>query len=160
MRKPANPFIISGYHSPAYFCDREDELAWLTDQVDNERNAVLHAWRRIGKTALLEHLFRRLESEKRTACVFTDLFGTSSLADANRRIASAIVQKFGETEPSFSAGLMKMIGSMGATKWPGSFQWCASAYVRVNSGQTAGGYAGSHRQVPPGNKEARYRLPR
>lgn len=40
MRKPNNPFIVSGYHSPPYFCDRKVELAWLTDQFDNERNAV------------------------------------------------------------------------------------------------------------------------
>jgi AAA+ ATPase superfamily predicted ATPase len=69
MRKPANPFTLSGYHSPAYFCDRETELAWLMDQFDNERNAVIHAWRRVGKTALLKHFFHHLETKKKAACV-------------------------------------------------------------------------------------------
>lgn len=42
MRKPANPFIVSGYHSPAYFCDREEDLAWLLEQFEYGRNAVLY----------------------------------------------------------------------------------------------------------------------
>ena len=28
-RRPNNPFLISGYHSPAYFCNREKELDWM-----------------------------------------------------------------------------------------------------------------------------------
>ncbi len=115
MRKPANPFILSGYHSPAYFCDRENELAWLTDQFDNERNAVIHAWRRVGKTALLKHFFHHLETKKKAACVFIDLLGTATLHDANKRITSAITQKFGESSTSLGGGLMKMISSVGAT---------------------------------------------
>ncbi|MEX2569325.1 MAG: hypothetical protein WD431_25505 [Cyclobacteriaceae bacterium] len=52
MRTPANPFVLSGYHSPAYFCNRMEELAWLEEQFRNERNAVLYAYRRMGKSAL------------------------------------------------------------------------------------------------------------
>ena len=37
MRIPANPFILSGYHSPKYFCDREKEFAWLKEQFEIER---------------------------------------------------------------------------------------------------------------------------
>lgn len=115
MRKPSNPFILSGYHSPPYFCNRQPELDWLMEQFDNERNAVLHAWRRIGKTALLKHFFYHLETKKKAVCVFADLLGTATVQDANRRIATAIVHKFSETPQSIGAGLLKMIGSLGAT---------------------------------------------
>jgi AAA+ ATPase superfamily predicted ATPase len=115
MRKPVNPFILSGYHSPRYFCDRESELTWLLEQFGNERNAVIHSWRRIGKTALLRHFFYHLELKKKAECVFVDLLGTASLNDANKRIASAIVQRFGEPKKPIGAGLMKLIGSLGAT---------------------------------------------
>lgn len=115
MRKPNNPFIVSGYHSPPYFCDREVELAWLTEQFDNERNAVLYSLRRMGKTALLRHFFYHLEKRGRGEGVFVDLLGTVNLAEANKRIASAIVQRFGETESGLGTRVLKLIGTIGAT---------------------------------------------
>lgn len=115
MRKPANPFIVSGYHSPAYFCDREEDLAWLLEQFGNERNAVLYSWRRMGKTALLKHFFYYLQRKKRGDGIFVDLLGTASLTEAKKRMASAIVQHFGEPKKGLGPGLMKLISSIGAT---------------------------------------------
>src|SRR3990172_12470291 len=96
MRKPANPFILTGYHSPSYFCDRAGEMRWLEEQFANERNMVISSWRRMGKTALVRHLFGYLGEKKKAESVFVDLLGTTSLAEANRRIVSAIVGRFGE----------------------------------------------------------------
>lgn len=115
MRKPNNPFIVSGYHSPAYFCDRSSEQAWLKDQFSNERNMVLYSWRRMGKTALVRHFFHYLEKGSLADCLFADLLGTSSLPEANRRIVSAIVSRFGEVEKGIGPRLLKLIGSIGAT---------------------------------------------
>ncbi|MEX1238219.1 MAG: ATP-binding protein [Cyclobacteriaceae bacterium] len=115
MRKPVNPFILSGYHSPEYFCDREEDLAWLMEQFENERNAVLYSWRRMGKTALLKHFFHSLHRHKKGEGIFIDLLGTASLTEANKRIASGIVQHFGEPEKGVGAGMMKLLGSIGAT---------------------------------------------
>lgn len=115
MRKPANPFIVSGYHSPPYFCNRQMELAWLMEQFENERNAVLYSWRRMGKTALLKHFFYHLEQKSLGEGVFVDLLGTTNLQDANRRIASAVVKQFGETGSGLGTRLLKLIGSIGAT---------------------------------------------
>ena len=55
--KPNNPFLIAGYHSPNYFCDREYETTTLVDALHNGRNVTLIAPRRIGKTGLIQHLF-------------------------------------------------------------------------------------------------------
>lgn len=115
MRRPTNPFIVSGYHSPSYFCDREEELAWLIEQFENERNAVLYSWRRMGKTALLKHFFHYLRRNNNAEGIFIDLLGTASLTEANKRIASAVVQHFGEPKKGIGAGLIKLIGSLGAT---------------------------------------------
>lgn len=34
--KPNNPFLITGYHSPEYFCDRKQETETLKKLVSNE----------------------------------------------------------------------------------------------------------------------------
>ena len=48
--KPNNPFLIAGYHSPEFFCDREAETATILGALQNERNVTLIAPRRMGKT--------------------------------------------------------------------------------------------------------------
>ncbi|MEM6816841.1 MAG: ATP-binding protein [Bacteroidota bacterium] len=113
MRTPNNPFLLSGYHSPAYFCDREKELEWLLDQFRNERNAVVYAYRRIGKTALIKHFFYHLE-KKKTRTVFVDLLGTASLEEANKKIASAVIGKFGNFKEGIGKKMLALIGSVGA----------------------------------------------
>ena len=47
--KQANPFVIEGYVSPEYFCDREAETTVLMQHVINGRNVALIAPRRMGK---------------------------------------------------------------------------------------------------------------
>ena len=51
--EPNNPFLIAGYHSPAYFCDREVETTAILDALHNGRNVTLIAPRRMGKTGLM-----------------------------------------------------------------------------------------------------------
>lgn len=114
MRRPANPFILSGYHSPEYFCDREDELKWLFDQFENERNAVIYSRRRMGKTALISHFFNHLESQGKGRGVFVDLLGTTNISEANRKIAGAIVQKFGNPRKGIGAKFTRLMGALGA----------------------------------------------
>lgn len=115
MRKPANPFIISGYHSPEYFCDRQEESQWLLEQFENERNVVLYSWRRIGKTALIKHLFYYLEQNKKAETIFVDLLGSINVSEANSRIAQAIVSRFGNVQKGLGAGLVALLGSVGAS---------------------------------------------
>lgn len=114
MRAPNNPFLLSGYHSPTYFCDRETELEWLFDQFKNERNAVVYAYRRIGKTALIKHFFYHLEKDKKTQAVFVDLLGTASLEEANKKIASAVINRFGNFKEGIGKKMLALIGSVGA----------------------------------------------
>lgn len=49
-----NPFILYGYESEEYFCDRKKETEQLYSLVRNGNNVALIAPRRIGKTGLIE----------------------------------------------------------------------------------------------------------
>lgn len=89
-------------------------MSWLQDQYENERNAVIHSWRRIGKTALLKHFFYNLEKNSKAKCLFVDLLGTTDLLGASKKIAEAVVQKFGDPD-SLGKKILKMVSSLGAT---------------------------------------------
>ena len=92
--KPNNPFLIAGYHSPNYFCDREYETTTLVDALHNGRNVTLIAPRRIGKTGLIQHLFyKQREQDTNVVTVYMDIYSTQNLNDFVRLFASSILGK-------------------------------------------------------------------
>ena len=108
-----NPFLLTGFHSKKYFCDREKELASLFEHLENERNIVLYSWRRLGKTALIRYFLSILEAEKRADTVYVDLLGTRDMQTAIRYISQAVFDRFGRTESGISATFQKFMGSAG-----------------------------------------------
>ena len=50
-----NPFVVGGYVSPRYFCDRVAETENLIRNLMNGRNVALVSTRRMGKTGLIRH---------------------------------------------------------------------------------------------------------
>jgi hypothetical protein len=62
------------------FWGREDDVALMTQRIDESANQLLVAVRRMGKTSLMHELGRRLAS--RYTCVFLDLQKAWSGADA------------------------------------------------------------------------------
>lgn len=74
-----NPFVISGYVSPYYFCDREDETKLLLRHLLNNRNTALISTRRMGKTGLIRHCFQMPEVKDNFHCFFVDIYATSNL---------------------------------------------------------------------------------
>lgn len=92
MMKPTNPFLISGYYSPEYFCDREHETATIIEALNNGRNITLIAPRRIGKTGLIRHVFYKLkESEPEIITLYMDIYSTQSLGDFVRLFANTVL---------------------------------------------------------------------
>ena len=92
--KPNNPFLISGYHSPEFFCDREQETAKILDALSNGRNVTLIAPRRMGKTGLIRHAFYHLkEQQPEIVTLYMDIFSTQSLGDFVRLFANTILGK-------------------------------------------------------------------
>jgi hypothetical protein len=107
----------------------------MLDQLRNERNMVLYAWRRLGKTALIRHFFHHLEAEGLAECVFTDLMGTTSIEAANRRIATAILDRFGSLNRGISQKVLRLIGSLGATVGLDPLSGAPQLSFGVGSGQ-------------------------
>ena len=73
-KQPNNPFLLSGYISPDYFCDRENETKKLTSALYNGRNVTLMSPRRMGKTGLIRHVFNRVETANEANCFYVDLY--------------------------------------------------------------------------------------
>ena len=85
--KPNNPFLISGYHSPEFFCDRETETETLLEALRNERNVTLIAPRRMGKIGLIRHAFYQMkEQEPNSGSYYISIFikGKSIVSDMRK----------------------------------------------------------------------------
>lgn len=76
-----NPFVVSGYVSPEYFCDRVEESENLTRYLTNGRNIALISTRRMGKTGLIRHCFQDKEIEANYYTFFIDIYSTASLRE-------------------------------------------------------------------------------
>ncbi len=86
-----NPFTITTYRSPAYFCDREKETKQLQDALENGRNIVLLSLRRMGKTGLIKHLFYKLRSDKSVHMFYFDIMNTSSTEEFVNKLADSVL---------------------------------------------------------------------
>lgn len=92
--KPNNPFLITGYHSPEFFCNREMETATILDALHNGRNVTLIAPRRMGKTGLIHHAFYRWKEQKQDiVTLYMDIYSTQSLGDFVRLFANTVLGK-------------------------------------------------------------------
>ena len=102
-----NPFLITGYHSPAYFCDREIETESVINALQNGRNVTLLSPRRMGKTGLIHHVFHRMEQhDPDIAFFYMDIFPTQNLGEFVKLLASAV---FGKLD-SASQKMMNLMG--------------------------------------------------
>lgn len=79
--KIKNPFVIGGYVSAEYFCDREIESKELIGAFENERNMVIVSPRRMGKTGLIEHCFHHKNIQKEYYTFFVDIYATGTLKE-------------------------------------------------------------------------------
>jgi len=104
--KPSNPFIITGYISPKYFCDREVETKKIIEAIKNNRNLTLYSLRRIGKTGLIQHVFHKLNREYEL--FYLDIHSTSNLAEFTNVLGNSLIGKLDST----SAKFMKKVGEM------------------------------------------------
>lgn len=93
MKELENPFVVYGYVSPTYFCDRKQETNDLITALSNGRNVTLMSPRRMGKTGLIRNVFHQLQQREDVACFYIDIFSTKSLASFVKVFASAIVGK-------------------------------------------------------------------
>jgi len=90
IEKSNNPFLVAGYSTPEYFCDREKETEKIISALRNDRNLSLISPRRFGKTGLIHHVFYHLNDKNNDIfCFYFDIFSTQNLHE--------FVQIFGKT---------------------------------------------------------------
>lgn len=110
--KPSNPFLITGYYSPEYFCDRERETRALTEALENGRNVTLIAPRRMGKTGLIKNAFFRMrETRPETVTLYMDIFATQNLGDFVRLLGSTVLGSLDSAPQKALARIGKFIKS-------------------------------------------------
>ncbi len=88
-----NPFIISGYISSDYFCDREKESDEFIRKVRNGNNLVLISPRRMGKTGLIEHCFLQNKIQKHFYTFYIDIYATSNLGEFVFKLGKEIFER-------------------------------------------------------------------
>lgn len=111
-----NPFILYGYESEKYFCDRQEETKDLLRLVENGNNVTLTAPRRIGKTGLIENLFHQKKVQSQYYTFLIDIYATKSIEElvmamgasmlsSLRPFGSKAIQKFTNILASLRSGI-------------------------------------------------------
>lgn len=108
-----NPFLIKGYKSSRYFCDRSIESDKLISAIRNNQDITLFGYRRLGKSALIQHIFHKLNKEY--VCIYSDIWGTSSSEDFIKELANGIIQSKIFSKRRFSDKLISLLKSIGAS---------------------------------------------
>lgn len=98
--KERNPFIISGYSGPEFFCDREKETLTLINNASNSVNTTLISIRRMGKSGLIWHTFDNLTRKGSHTCIYSDIYATQDLRDFTNNLGSAILRALPEKKPA------------------------------------------------------------
>jgi hypothetical protein len=90
MKKPQTPFPTTGYFGTQYFCDREEETRSILSNIRGGQSTILTAPRRLGKTALINHVISKLPGGTRG--VYLDILPTENIHDFLNELATAIVR--------------------------------------------------------------------
>lgn len=109
-----NPFVVGKYVSPDYFCDREEETAFLKKQTDNGRNTALMAPRRLGKTGLIHHFLAQDEIKERYHVFFVDIYATGSLSEFAYLLGNAIYKQLKPLRTQWTEKFFQVITSLRA----------------------------------------------
>src|SRR5688572_18885526 len=125
-----NPFPVTVYHGPEYFCNRQVETRRLSDNAMNGVHTTLLSIRRMGKTGLIQHLFHKLDSRKEVYCLYADIYASQMQKDLINQLSSAVLKTFppkkniGKKVMNFITGLRPVISYDNLTGQPEvSFQF-------------------------------------
>ena len=122
---PKNPFPVVGYHGSRLFCDREKETDRILNNLTGGLNTTLISLRRMGKTALIYHVFDELVKEKQSVCLYVDLYPTRNIIDLTRQLATVSMnvlprkKRMGNRFLTFLKGLRPVITYDPLTGAPG-----------------------------------------
>ena len=107
-----NPFVVRAYKSKNLFCDREQEVADLLRNCENNVDTTIISMRRMGKTGLIYRLFDEIKSKRSNISpVYVDIYVSRSLSDFIKLTAEAILKVFPE-KTTFGKKFMDFIKSL------------------------------------------------
>jgi len=108
-----NPFLLKGYNGSRYFCDRIQETETLINAIKNNQDITLYGYRRLGKSALIHHVFNKIKKEYR--CIYADVWGTSSVEDFATELANGIIRSRVISKRGLNDKLISFLKSIGAS---------------------------------------------
>lgn len=107
-----NPFILYGYESEKYFCDRKDETAELKRLVTNGNNVALIAPRRVGKTGLIENLFHQKDIARNYYTFLIDIYATKSVEEMVMAMGSSMLASLKPRGTKVMQHFVSFLGSL------------------------------------------------
>jgi len=133
-----NPFPVVGYHGNKLFCDREAETERLLMNLTGGLNTTLISLRRMGKTALIYHVFDEILKDNRSVCLYVDLYPTRNIRDLTRQLATVSMnvlprkKRAGNRFLTFLKGLRPVITYDPLTGAPGvKFEYSSASEYEV-----------------------------
>jgi AAA+ ATPase superfamily predicted ATPase len=93
-----NPFVIGGYVSPEYFCDRDIEKEKLKSAIFNQRHLTLFSLRRMGKTGLINHFFFDLSGSNNYITIYVDIMHTLNFSEFIAVLARSIFSNYAKNQ--------------------------------------------------------------
>lgn len=113
MKNPPNPFPVTAYYGPKWFCDREEESSQLVSFAKNGMNTTLFSIRRMGKTGLLHHTLSQLDKLKYRG-IYVDIYATLNLKEFTAQLVNSSLKAFPE-EKGIGRKLMELVKSFRPT---------------------------------------------
>jgi hypothetical protein len=133
-----NPFPVVGYHGSKLFCDREAETERLLRNLTGGLNTTLISLRRMGKTALIYHVFDEILKNNQSICLYVDLYPTRNIRDLTRQLATVSMnilprrKRTGNRFLTFIKGLRPVITYDPLTGSPGvRFEYSSASEYEV-----------------------------
>ena len=109
-----NPFIVGGYLSPHYFCDREVETEQLIRNITNGMRLVNFSLRRMLNAGLTRHCFYQDEIKEHYYTFFIDIYATASLREFVFALGKEIFEKLKPKGIKFIERFFSVISSLRA----------------------------------------------
>ena len=93
MQRIDNPFLVKGYITPQYFCNRLQETQMFIDAAINGRDITLFSLRRMGKSGLLDNVGHHLKTKHKYIYIYSDIYNTESLEQLVSELATNVIQQ-------------------------------------------------------------------
>lgn len=107
-----NPFVIEGYVSPKYFCDRVGETALLKEHIVNGRSVALIAKRRLGKSGLIHNFFYQDDISERYNTFYVDIYETKNMNEFVFELGKNILGKLKTQGRKAWEGFIRILASL------------------------------------------------